>query len=89
MKKVTVYAEFTYFALMHINNQHVHHLVIGCSKKKIRPTYPIFKKSVTGNKQLIFSGLTPCVTSSCQKISANLITVIENEMSVCKCFVTN
>ena len=51
---------YAFFALLHKNNQHVHHLV-GCSKKKmkkkIRPTYPISKKSVTGNIQLIFSGL--------------------------------
>ena len=33
MKNGTVYAEFVYFALLHKNNQHVHHL-IGCSKKK-------------------------------------------------------
>ena len=56
----TVYAEFVYFALLHKNNQYVHH-PIGCrktkSKKKIRPTYPIYKKSVTGNIQLFFLGL--------------------------------
>ena len=64
MKNCTAYAEFVYFALLHNNNQHVHHL-IGCSKKKkkikikkIRPTYPISKKFVTGNIQLIFLGLT-------------------------------
>ena len=43
--------------------KHVHHLDIkGVAKKtkkkkKIRPTYPISKKSVTGNIQLIFLGL--------------------------------
>ena len=60
MKNGTVYAEFVYFALIHKNNQHVHHLIV-CSKKKkkkkIRPTYPISKKSVTGNIQLFFLGL--------------------------------
>ena len=49
---------FFYFALLHKNNQHVHPL-IGCSKKKskkkkIRPTYPISKKSVTENIQFFF-----------------------------------
>ena len=61
MKNGTVYAEFVYFALLHKNNQHVHHLYIGCSnkknsKKKNRPTYSISKKSVPGNIQLIFLG---------------------------------
>ena len=57
MKNGTVYAEFVYFALLHKNNQHVHHLAEKKKKKKIRPTYPISKKSVTGNMQLIFLGL--------------------------------
>ena len=61
MKNGTVYVEVVYFVLLHKNNQHVYHL-IWCSKKKSkikknRPTYPISKKSVTGNIQLIFLGL--------------------------------
>ena len=35
MKNSTVYAELVYFALLHKNNQHVHHL-IRCTKKKAK-----------------------------------------------------
>ena len=62
MKNGTVYTEFVYFALVHKNTQDVHHL-IGCSKKKenlkkkIRLTYPLSKKYVTGNIQLNFLDL--------------------------------
>ena len=65
IKNGTVYAEFVYVAFLHKNNN-VHHL-IGCSKKKqkkIRPTYPISKKSVTGNIQLIFLGLITIIFSA-------------------------
>ena len=66
MKNGIVYAEFCLFCFDK-NNQHVHHL-IGCSKKKakkkIRPTYPISKKSVTGNIQLIFLGLNETFCST-------------------------
>ena len=46
MKNGTVYAEFDYFALLHKNNQHVHHLV-GCSLAKNKTDLPtLFLKSM-------------------------------------------
>ena len=58
IKNGTVYAEFVYFALLHmcITWKGV---AKKKQKKKIRLTYPISKKSVTGNIQFIFLGPRP------------------------------
>ena len=58
------------FCFVAQKKQHVHHLIRCCkiakkkNKKKIRPTYPISRKSVTGNIQLIFLGLITIIFSS-------------------------
>ena len=60
MKNGTVYAEFVYFASLRINYQHVHHIVIGCSKKKKKLDLPdLFLKSLLpGTYNYFFLGLS-------------------------------